>query len=125
MNISDYITRELAVSFTPEGEKTMQAQLAALLPDTPIDIYQSIKASLDKAQVMDADCGHTFRFWSMPKTVSDEPLFIGVILRAIRHLHPKHFRFLRVTDAYEVEDFGTHDVFNRYFTVTYVPLIAV
>ena len=46
MNVSDEVTRELAVSFTPEGEKTLQAQLAALLPDTPIDIYQTIKASL-------------------------------------------------------------------------------
>lgn len=125
MNISDDVTRELAVSFTPEGEKTLQAQLATLLPDTPIDIYQNIKASLDKAQVMDADSGHIFRFWSVPKTVSDEPLFVGVVLRAIKHLQPKHFRFLRVTDAYEVEEFGTHDVFTRYFTVTYVPLIAV
>ncbi len=125
MNVSDEVTRELAVSFTPEGEKTLQAQLAALLPDTPIDIYQTIKASLDKAQIMDADGGHTFRFWSMPKTVPDEPLFVGVIRQAIKHLHPNHFRFLRVTDANELEEFGAHDVFSRYFTVTYVPLIAV
>lgn len=125
MKISDDITRELAVSFTPEGEKSLQAQLAALLPDTPIDVYQSIKACLDKAQVMYADGGHTFRFWSIPEQLPEEPFFVGVIIRAIRHLNPEHFHFLRVTDGYEVEEFGRHSIFLQHFTVTYVPLIAV
>ena len=125
MVLSDEITRELAVSFTPEGEKAMQVQLAALLPDTPIDIYQSIKAALDRAQVMYADNGHTYRFWSIPRHTPEEPLFVVVIFRALKHLHPSHFRLLRVTDDYEVEEFGAHTVFNQYFTVTYIPLIAV
>ncbi len=125
MKISDDITRELAVSFTPEGEKSLQAQLAALLPDTPIEVYQSIKAHLDQAQVMFSEGGHTYRFWTMPENLSEEPLFVGVVLRTIRHLSPGHFYFLRVTDSYEVEEFGGHSVFRDYFTIIYVPLIAV
>lgn len=74
---------------------------------------------------MYADSGHTYRFWSMPQHTSDEPLFVGVILRALKYLSPNHFHFLRVTDGYEVEEFGTHNIFNQYFTITYIPLIAV
>lgn len=125
MEISSELTKELAFSVTPEGEKTLQAQLAAMLAEKSVEIYSEAREDLKKPQIGYTENGHVFRFWDFHRLGAGDPPVVDVILAAMSHLKSDDYRFLRVTEDHEVEQAGEHAAFQTHFGLTYVPLIAV
>lgn len=125
-NFSEENTRELAISLSPEGEKALQAQAVALMDSKGFDAYCNVKAYLDKPDNMEIRDGNSFRFWDFRNVkVGDESDLILVSMAALVHLPVTSFRWLRILDGYDVEDYGSHSEFPNHFNLIYVPLIAV